>query len=120
MEIASELSLPQRGAEGLDPSLETTVYRVLQETLTNVARHAKASTVRVAAIAGAGEVLVEVQDDGVGFDTDAQTAGFGLTGMRERVYLAGGSIEVQSGGSGTLVRVRLSSPAREAPHSLSR
>jgi signal transduction histidine kinase len=54
-------------------------------------------------------VLIEVQDDGVGFDTEAETAGFGLVGMRERVYLAGGTLELQSGEGGTVVRARLPS-----------
>ena len=53
------------------------------------------------------DVLVEVQDDGDGFDTEAQTSGFGLAGMNERVYLAGGSLDVESGPGGTTVRARL-------------
>ncbi len=57
-----------------------------------------------------GELVVEVSDDGVGFDPEAQTTGFGLAGMRERVYLADGTLEVISGERGSLVRVRL--PAR--------
>jgi signal transduction histidine kinase len=54
-----------------------------------------------------GEVRIEVQDNGVGFDPGERTDGFGLAGMRERVYLADGSIELASGQSGTLLRVRL-------------
>jgi signal transduction histidine kinase len=51
--------------------------------------------------------VVEVQDDGQGFDPEARVSGFGLAGMRERVYLAGGTVELSSGSQGTLVRVRL-------------
>jgi signal transduction histidine kinase len=59
-------------------------------------------------VRGSGDgVLVEVQDDGGGFDTAADTAGFGLAGMRERVYLAGGRLEVTSGSGGTTVRAHL-------------
>jgi len=61
-----------------------------------------------------------VQDDGVGFDLDKQTQGFGLTGIRERTYLAGGRLELQSGELGTSVRVWLpaSIPAQAVPGSL--
>jgi signal transduction histidine kinase len=52
-------------------------------------------------------VVIEVKDDGVGFDPGGKTDGFGLAGMRERVYLAGGTIELTSGDGGTLVRVIL-------------
>jgi GAF domain-containing protein len=88
---------PERGDSGLDPELETTAYRLVQEALTNTVKHAQAAQVRVTVGEADGEVLIEVQDDGVGFDTEAQTAGFGLVGMRERVYLAGGRLELQSG-----------------------
>jgi two-component system sensor histidine kinase UhpB len=51
--------------------------------------------------------VVEVRDDGMGFDTAAQTEGFGLVGIRERVFLVGGKLELESGGQGTLVRAEL-------------
>ncbi|HEY2282927.1 MAG TPA: GAF domain-containing sensor histidine kinase, partial [Solirubrobacteraceae bacterium] len=81
LEVVSELALAELDV-ALDPELETTIYRLLQEALTNVAKHANASTVRVAARVTDGVVEVEVEDDGVGFDTAAQTSGFGLAGMR--------------------------------------
>ncbi|HJS96328.1 MAG TPA: GAF domain-containing sensor histidine kinase [Solirubrobacteraceae bacterium] len=105
LQILSEVALDD--LDGLDPELETTIYRVLQEALTNIVKHAQAESVRVAAQVVGGEVRLEVQDDGEGFDVDAKTTGFGLSGMRERVYLAGGSLEVQSGKTGTTVRARL-------------
>ncbi len=109
LEITGELALadPERGDSGLDPELETTVYRLVQEALTNTVKHARASRACVTLRQTDGELLIEVQDDGVGFDTNAQTAGFGLAGMRERVYLAGGGLELQSGKHGTVVRARL-------------
>jgi signal transduction histidine kinase len=55
-------------------------------------------------------LLIEVQDDGAGFDPATGSQGFGLAGMRERVGLAGGTLELESGKGGTLVRARL--PAR--------
>ena len=99
---------------GLDPELETTIYRLVQEALTNVIKHAQASTVRVSVAAIEGEVRIEVQDDGLGFDPAIRSEGFGLAGMRERVYLAGGTVELQSGENGTLVRARLPLQAENA------
>jgi signal transduction histidine kinase len=111
LEIVSELALadPERGNSRLDPELETTAYRVVQEALTNIVKHAQAAQARVTVGEADGEVLIEVQDDGVGFDTEAHSAGFGLVGIRERVYLAGGRLELQSGEGGTVVRARLPS-----------
>jgi signal transduction histidine kinase len=106
LEIDSDLSFAQADLH-LDPALETTVYRLLQEALTNVTKHANASTARVSVAAQDGQVIVEVQDDGTGFDPEAEVSGFGLAGMRERVYLAGGQIKVDSGEAGTLVQARL-------------
>jgi signal transduction histidine kinase len=109
LEIASELGLPSPlpAVAGLNPELETTIYRLLQEALTNVVKHAQASKVRVSIGFSDGVVMIDVEDDGVGFDTTVQTSGFGLAGMRERVYLAGGSLEFESMEPGTLVRARL-------------
>lgn len=105
LEIVSHVALTN--VERLDPELETTIYRLLQEALTNVAKHARAGSARVSARMTESEVLLEVHDDGVGFDTGAQTSGFGLSGMRERVYLAGGRLEVESGEIGTTVTASL-------------
>jgi two-component system, NarL family, sensor histidine kinase DevS len=105
LEIVSEVALDD--LDGLGPELETTIYRVLQEALTNIVKHARAGSVRVSAHAVDGEVSLEVQDDGEGFDVEASTTGFGLAGMRERVYLAGGRLEVESGEAGTTVQARL-------------
>ena len=111
-QLGGELVLPDPGAgeERLDEELETTVYRLVQEALTNVAKHARASRVRVVVRESDGELLVEVQDDGAGFDPDAGSHGFGLAGMQERVSLADGTLSVDSGEQGTLVRACL--PAR--------
>ncbi|HWT93170.1 MAG TPA: GAF domain-containing sensor histidine kinase [Solirubrobacteraceae bacterium] len=91
----------------LDPDVETTVYRLVQEALTNVSRHAAATSVHVAARVDGSRVSLEVADDGRGFDPDAAVSGFGVAGMRERVALAGGTLAIDSGASGTRVRVAL-------------
>ena len=107
--IVSELALPDpREADNrLPPEIESTVYRLVQEALTNVVKHAKARNVRVAVVASAGGVTIEVQDDGVGFAPDAPQSGFGLAGLHERAYLVGGTVTIESGDAGTLVRAEL-------------
>jgi signal transduction histidine kinase len=113
LEIVGEVALGDGPSSGLDPQLETTIYRLVQESLTNVIKHAGAHRVRVSVVSVDGEIRIEVQDDGVGFDPAERTDGFGLAGMRERVYLAGGSMEFESGEAGTLVRARLPRRADE-------
>jgi signal transduction histidine kinase len=98
----------------LEREVETTVYRLVQEALTNVKKHAGATTVRVDVRTVDGRVELNVADDGRGFDPDAATAGFGVAGMRERAALLGGTLDVVSGSHGTAVRASL--PARrDAP-----
>ncbi|MGH2873672.1 MAG: sensor histidine kinase, partial [Solirubrobacteraceae bacterium] len=109
LRIDLELALPGErcDGDGLGAELQTTVYRVVQEALTNVVKHAQARTARVSIRLDGDELTVEVSDDGGGFDTAARTAGFGLAGMRERVYLAGGVLRIASDRRGTVVQARL-------------
>jgi signal transduction histidine kinase len=100
--------LPER----LPEDTEIVLYRVAQEALTNVARHARASRARVELTETAEAVVLEVHDDGIGFDPAAEQLGgldhFGLAGMRERVELAGGTWTVSSRpGSGTVLTASL-------------
>jgi signal transduction histidine kinase len=107
--LDGELALPDPSAgwERLEEQLETAVYRLVQEALTNVAKHAHAGRVRVAVSESDGQLSVEVQDDGSGFDPEAVSNGFGLSGMKERVSLAGGTLSIDSSERGTLLRARL-------------
>lgn len=82
------------------PELEATMYRVLQEALNNVIKHAGADTVRVAISEARGEVKVIVEDDGKGLEPSQGRQGFGLIGMRERVSLAGGELTIGPGTAG--------------------
>ncbi|MBK9517556.1 MAG: PAS domain S-box protein [Anaeromyxobacter sp.] len=94
------------GPADLTPDQATALYRIAQEALTNVARHAGATRVLVTIEAGEDEVTVVVEDDGRGLGAAAE--GLGLTGMRERAERLGGSLAVGPGaGPGTRVRVRL-------------
>jgi signal transduction histidine kinase len=87
---------------------ERIVYRLVQESLTNVLKHAEASRASVTARQIEGEIRIAIADDGNGFDAASPTAGRGLTGMRERIELLGGEIEVESApGDGTRIDARI-------------
>lgn len=101
------------GVEGrrFGPEVETAIFRVIQEGLTNVARHAKVPEARVALVAGRDVIRVHISDQGTGFDPAPPVAAkvsCGLAGMRERVSLLGGRVGVQSQvGRGTRVTVEI-------------
>jgi signal transduction histidine kinase len=92
--------------DALDPELKTAVYRLAQEALTNVAKHARAQTVEIRVVQDDGGVQVRVADDGTGFDPDAPTEGFGVVGMRERAALLNGRLDVTTSEQGTVVDAR--------------
>jgi signal transduction histidine kinase len=91
--IAVELELS--GVARLVDDLETTVYRVVQEALTNIIKHAEAATVSIVLAERGGLVTVIVEDDGRGFQ-GGSTNGFGLSAMRERLELLGGDLRIES------------------------
>lgn len=91
-----DVSLP---AARLPGELETTIFRLVQEALTNVARHSGAKAAAITLTQGNGRLIAEISDRGRGFDAEARLAArdsLGLTGLRERVTLAGGSLEIFS------------------------
>jgi signal transduction histidine kinase len=102
-------------AERLDADLETAVYRLVQEALTNVAKHARASNVTLRVVGRDGRLDVLVSDDGRGFDPEAEREGFGLDGMRERVELVGGELQIESKpGRGTRTTASIPVPSGAA------
>ena len=99
--------------ERLPRPVETALFRIVQEGLTNILRHARASAVMVRLDQDHNLIALEICDDGVGFDPrrleslDAGGRGLGLRGMRERAAILGGSLELESApGEGTTVRIR--------------
>ena len=84
------------GEKRLPTDVETTMYRIVQEALTNIARHAGASRISILLTRKERAVVVVIEDDGAGFDPGHATAGLGLTGMRERVTLLGGRLRVEA------------------------
>jgi two-component system, NarL family, sensor histidine kinase UhpB len=100
----------------LEEPYSTTAYRIIQESLTNVARHARASHVRIGLIRQDAQVVLSVRDDGVGFDLSERRkpTSFGLAGLRERAYLVDGKLTIESSpGQGTAIEVRIPLPATQ-------
>ena len=97
------------GDERLPGEIETALYRIVQEALTNVIKHADAKTVSVTLTRQADRVAVVIEDDGRGFDPGVQPGeGLGIVGMRERIALVGGRLSVESGaGRGTTIAVEV-------------
>jgi len=97
----------------LSSELETVIYRLVQEALTNILKHAHAHAVSILLNHAAGRVRVIVEDDGVGFDVDGRTGGndashLGLSSMRERLALVGGTMTIESTqGAGTTLFILL-------------
>ena len=92
----------------LDPEQREATFYIAADALTNVARHARARSATVSFARSDGGVVLEVRDDGVGFESAGHGAGLGLRNMRERAFVAGGRLHVSSApGRGTLVRLEL-------------
>jgi len=97
-------------SDDLPEEFKTCIYRVVQEALHNVARHAGAGSVRVVAQQEPRRLLLSIQDDGRGFDV-RRSRGLGLLGMEERIAHLGGTLQlVSEQGSGTLISVVLPLP----------
>src|SRR5665213_760649 len=119
LEVKTEIALTQDAdqafdARRLDPELESTVYRIVQEALTNVSRHAHATRAVIEVTEREGTIVASVTDDGQGMPGaerlgprgDGLEGGFGMSGMRERAELIGGELEfMPAPGKGTTVRL---------------
>jgi PAS domain S-box-containing protein len=121
--IAARLHTSGLMDERLPPDVETALYRIAQEALTNVAKHAAAKNVEVILERRTDSVLLIVEDDGVGFDPASRGAaadGFGLVGMRERAALVGATLEIESSSdNGTAILVRMATTALPGKGTLS-
>jgi two-component system, NarL family, sensor histidine kinase DevS len=92
------------GRTRLPPETETALYRITQEALTNVVKHARATRVSIVLTRKDASVTAVIEDDGRGFDPGStREGGYGLLGMRERVELIGGRLDVEANGAGTAV-----------------
>ncbi len=96
------------------PELESAIYRIIQEALTNASKHGHATRAVIETRESDSTVELSVRDDGVGFDPTSRTPGFGLLGMRERVALLHGAVHIESSaGAGTTISA--SFPAQRRP-----
>jgi len=114
--LTTEVNLPGPPCR-VDRARELTLFRILQEALVNVHRHAHASVVRVQFVNRAKELMLQISDDGRGFTAPTGgtvTPGVGILGMRARIMHFGGELSIDSGGKGTTLTVRL--PAVRLPH----
>ncbi len=105
-----------RATQRHTPELELTMYRIVQEALTNAAKNGHAMHGIVQVIEGPTTIEMSIRDDGTGFDPVSRTEGFGVLGMRERVALLHGTLEIESApGHGTTVRSTLPVHRRPEP-----
>jgi two-component system NarL family sensor kinase len=106
-------------APGLPLRIEAELFRIAQEGLANVRKHARAKEVQITLRASAGRIRMSIADDGAGFDArtaEAREAGYGIQGMKERARLLGGQLRVLSRpGSGTTVSVSVPLPLQGGP-----
>jgi signal transduction histidine kinase len=113
--VETHIELGIEARDRLDPEVESNLYRLAQEALTNVAKHAGASRIEIGLVLRNGAIVLRVSDDGCGFDPGAGRKGLGLIGMRERVALAGGRLEIDSEpGRGTTLTAEVPAPAADA------
>ncbi|KJF15741.1 sensor histidine kinase [Acidithrix ferrooxidans] len=93
-----DVNLPEDYSVTMASTVETAIYRIVQEALSNIQRHASAqfASLAVHVNADADELIVAISDDGIGFDPDNITRGIGLDGMRERAELVGATLDVTS------------------------
>jgi PAS domain S-box-containing protein len=115
--VRAEFRSTDAAAGALNPDAETHLYRIAQEALNNVSKHAAATRVWIVLERCGADLRLEIRDDGRGFDPEAGAAasGLGLIGMRERAQLVGGALTVSSRtGDGTTVSLRVSVAAPSA------
>ncbi|NOT27912.1 MAG: PAS domain S-box protein [Acidobacteria bacterium] len=112
--VTAELHTAGLADDRLTTEIETTLYRIAQEALNNVAKHAKASNVAVLLERRPDHISLVIEDDGVGFESSGPgrpSHGFGLLGMQERAALIGANLEIESqAGAGTSILVRIAIP----------
>ena len=119
--IAIDLTLNEPDLIDLPPAVQLAVFRIVQEALTNVARHSGATAISIRVARSPTGLETTIEDNGSGFEADAASvnseAHLGLQSMRERAAILGGTVSVTSGSTGTTIRVQLPLEERD-PKSL--
>jgi signal transduction histidine kinase len=111
--IKSDFLCADANLDNRSNEIRTTIYRVIQEGLTNIAKHATgAKQVSIVIGVSEGTLHLTIEDDGNGFDSGALSSRLGLAGMRERLLLVGGQLNIESSAaSGTTIFARIPLPA---------
>jgi two-component system, NarL family, sensor kinase len=91
----------------LSSEIELTVFRIVQESLSNIHRHSNSQTAAISLLRVGGTLMLEIADQGTGIPSLTTSVGVGIAGMRERVRLLGGEMDIQSSSAGTTIRVLL-------------
>ncbi|MFG3756278.1 sensor histidine kinase, partial [Klebsiella pneumoniae] len=114
--VAADFHCTDGTLDEIGEEIRNAIYRIIQEALSNIAKHAYADAVSVIVSRAGGLLRLTIEDNGCGFDTatagkrarEQFTGGLGIAGMRERVILLGGDIEIESApGAGTTIFVRI-------------
>ena len=109
--IETDIHIPKLSVARFAPNIETNLYRIVQEALNNIHKHAKAARVEILLEERDGDIVLVIVDDGRGFSLKSKRnrlKGLGLTGMSERASLIGGTLEFETApGKGTTIHVRL-------------
>jgi len=98
----------------LPSDVELTVFRIVQEALCNIHRHSNSQTAAIRLLRSVNKLLLEIADQGTGIPDITDGVGVGIAGMRERVRLLGGELDIQSSSSGTTIRVHLATAERSS------
>lgn len=105
--LTVQVDLPELAVQ-LEPEVATAIFRIAQASLANVARHARAQTARLSLVVMKKQVVLTIEDDGLGIRKGPSVTGIGLVAMRERAHAVGGTVEVEKRtGGGTCVRATL-------------
>jgi signal transduction histidine kinase len=115
--IATDLTQNEPDLIDLPPAVQLAVFRIVQEALTNVARHSGATAISIRLARSSQKLETTIEDNGSGFEVDATSvrseAHLGLQSMRERAAILGGTVSVTSGSTGTTIQVELPLEERE-------
>jgi signal transduction histidine kinase len=123
--LETSLDMQPKDFPRLGPELETTIFRIVQEALTNVYRHAEARKACISLTIKESQIVITVRDDGKGIpdviaDFEADKIGIGIAGMRQRVKEFGGALQLRNGNPGTLVEavipIKSAAPRSQAEH----
>lgn len=92
----------------LPAAVEAGLYGISNEALNNILKHAHATVIKVSLKKESNKIILEIQDNGVGFDVNSMSGGMGLNGMKERAEQFGGELKINSNANGTTIRVEVS------------